>query len=95
MPGLVKEQLLVYIQKEFGTGMLDVYDCIDKEAMIDLNKELPVVRTSNNSMDAKIAENENKAYMYEFRDDMKYEDSQAKGSCLKGEPGQGLWSDLG
>jgi hypothetical protein len=50
--------------------MLDIYDCIDKEAMIDLNKELPVVRTSSNA-DAKVAENESKAYMYEFRDDMK------------------------
>jgi hypothetical protein len=68
----VKEHLLlVYIQKEFGTGMLDVYyDSIDREAMIDLNKELPVVRTSNNK-DEKIAENENKAYMYDYRDDMK------------------------
>jgi hypothetical protein len=27
----VKEHLLVYIQKEFGTGMLDIYDSIDKE----------------------------------------------------------------
>jgi hypothetical protein len=67
----VKEHLLVYIQKEFGTGMLDVYDSIDREAMIDLNKELPVVRTSTN-LDAKIADNhEDKAYMYDYRDDMK------------------------
>jgi hypothetical protein len=36
--------------------MLDVYDSIDKEELIDLNKELPVVRTSTNS-DDKIAEN--------------------------------------
>jgi hypothetical protein len=35
----VKEHLLVYIQKEFGTGMLDIYDSIDKEEKIDLSKE--------------------------------------------------------
>jgi hypothetical protein len=35
----VKEHLKVYIQKEFGTGMLDIYDCIDREAMIDIEKE--------------------------------------------------------
>jgi hypothetical protein len=66
----VKEQLLVYIQKEFGTGMLDIYDCIDKEVMIDLNKELPIVRTST-SDDDRVTENENKAYMYDYRDNMK------------------------
>jgi hypothetical protein len=42
-----------------------------KEAMIDLNDERPVVRTSNNK-DEKIAENENKAYMYNYMDDMKF-----------------------
>jgi hypothetical protein len=50
--------------------MLDIYDCIDKEAKIDLDKELPQVRTSTNK-DDKIAETENKAYMYDDRDDMK------------------------
>jgi hypothetical protein len=35
--------------------MLDVYDSIDKEEMIDLNKELPVVRTSTKK-DEKIAD---------------------------------------
>jgi hypothetical protein len=66
----VKEHLLVYIQKEFGTGMLDVYDSIDKEEMVDLKKEIPVVRTSTNE-DEKIAKNENKAFIYDYRDDMK------------------------
>jgi hypothetical protein len=36
--------------------MLDIYDCIDKEEMIDLDKELPVVRTST-AKDEKVAEN--------------------------------------
>jgi hypothetical protein len=66
----VKEHLLVYIQKEFGTGMLDIYDSIDKEATLDLEKELPKVRTFTNK-DDKIAEIENKAYTYDYRDDMK------------------------
>jgi hypothetical protein len=66
----VKEHLLVYIQKEFGTGMLDIYDSIDKEEEIDLSKEKPVVQTSKSS-DDKVAEQENKAYQYDYRDDMK------------------------
>jgi hypothetical protein len=66
----VKEHLLVYIQKEFGTGMLDIYDSIDKEEMIDLSKELPVVKTSTSS-DDRVADQENKAFQYDYRDDMK------------------------
>jgi hypothetical protein len=67
----VKAHLLVYIQKEFGTGMLDIYDSIDKEEKIDLSKELPVVKTSKSS-DDKVADQENKAFQYhDYRDDMK------------------------
>jgi hypothetical protein len=66
----VKEHLLVYIQKEFETGMLDIYDSIDKEEEIDLSKEKPVVQTSQSS-DDKVAEQENKAYQYDYRDDQK------------------------